>query len=134
MMSRECRGEDPPSAVGPHWPGPWALLLLVASVAAVSFPGCLNLPAPYPTSPQIAWRSREPAPGPPLLTATAAAPTGAGSTPRRDGSSGPAKSIVSGAEGPKAVSPPGDPSVAKTSSGPAPLGSPVPPPGQSPTS
>ena len=129
MMSRECRGEDPPSAVGPHWPGPWALLLLVASVAAVSFPGCLNLPAPYPTSPQIAWRSREPAPGPPLLTATAAAPTGAGSTPRRDGSSGPAKSIVSGAEGPKAVSPPGDPSVAKTSSGPAPLGSPVPPPG-----
>ena len=34
-----------------------------------------------------------------------------------------------GAEGPKAVSPPGDPSVAKTSSGLVPLGSPVPPPG-----
>ncbi len=56
-------------------------LALVASALAVSFPGCVNLPDPYPTAPEVAWRAHTPgtrpnavrSPGDPAVARTSAA-------------------------------------------------------------
>lgn len=84
-MSWERRAKNAPARK--RRPRPGVLVALVASASALSFPGCLNLPDPYPASPTVAWRthdlgSRPKAVGPSLdstVVKTASAPPPLGS-------------------------------------------------------